>query len=74
MPLWHGPALHAPGHVEHEYWLFQRQYVPNAGSVKPPDTGHIQLSASEYITGAVVHTVAASFQARHAAVSPVLNG
>jgi hypothetical protein len=75
MLLWHAPALHDPGHVEHEYWLFTVQYVPNTGSVKPPDTGHCQLSVVvEYIVGIVVQMVAASFHARHAALSPVMYG
>ncbi len=73
-PLRHVPALQRPGHVEHEYWLLTLQYVPKTGSVKPPDTAHIQLFVSVYIVGIVVQTVAASFHARHAAVSPVMNG
>ena len=48
--------------------------MPNAGSVKPPEAGQVQLFVSKYITGIVVQTVAASFQARHAFESPVLNG
>lgn len=50
------------------------QYVPNTGSVKPPEAAHCQLSLPKYATGSVVQIVAASFQARHAAVSPVLKG
>ncbi len=67
-------ALHAPGQVEHEYWLATAQYVPKVGSVKPPDCGQLQFTLSTYATGWVVHTVAASFQARHALESPALYG
>jgi hypothetical protein len=74
MPPLHAPALQAPGHVEHEYWLARAQYVPKTGSVNPPDIGHCQLFMSEYIVGIVVQTVAATFHARHAALSPVLYG
>ena len=73
-PLRQVPALQAPGHVEQEYWLDTAQYVPNTGSVKPPEAGQAQFSVVEYITGCVVQTVAASFHARHAAESPVLYG
>ena len=68
------PALHAPGQDEHEYWLATAQYVPNAGSVNPPEFGHEKFSLPEYGSGSVVHTVAASFHARHALESPVLYG
>lgn len=67
-------ALQAPGQVEQEYWLATAQYVPNTGSVKPPELAQLQFSLPEYATGCVVHTVAASFQARHALESPVLKG
>lgn len=68
------PALHAPGQVEQEYWFATAQNVPNTGSVKPPELGQNQLVASEYSVGCVLHTVAASFHARHAYESPVLYG
>ena len=64
--------MHAPGQVEHEYWSATAQYVPKTGSVKPPDIAHCQLSISVYAMGSVVQIVAASFQARHASLSPVL--
>ena len=73
-PLRHDPALQAPGQDEHEYWPINRQYVPNTGSVKPPETVQLQLVLSEYATGWVVQIVAASFHARQAAVSLALYG
>ena len=42
--------------------------------MNPPDIGRCQLLVSEYSVGGVVHTVAASFHARHALRSPVLYG
>jgi hypothetical protein len=58
--------LHAPGQPEHAYCVEgDAQYVPNTGSVKPPDAGHVQFPVSLYGVGCVVHTVAASFQALH---------
>jgi len=67
--------LHAPGQPEHAYCApGDAQYVPNTGSVKPPDAAQVQLNASEYAVGCVVQTVAASFHARHALLSPMLNG
>jgi hypothetical protein len=68
------PALHAAGHVEHEYWLLTAQYVPNVGSVNPPEVGQYQLLVSIYAVGCVVHIVAASFHALHASESPTTYG
>ena len=45
-PYPQGAALHAPGHVEHEYWFGTAQKVPNRGSVNPPEFGQYQLVAS----------------------------
>ena len=44
--LYSQPALQSPGQVEQAYWLATAQYVPNVGSVKPPDCGQNQLLAS----------------------------
>ena len=42
---------------------FTGQNVPKRGSVKPPELGHVQSFWPLNEVGAVVHTVAASFQA-----------
>ena len=68
------PALQRPGQVEQEYWFETAQNAPNTESVNPPAEAHCQLFESMYRVGAVLHTVAASFHARHAAESPVLYG
>jgi hypothetical protein len=69
-------ALHVPMQSEHTCWLVKAQYVPNTGSVKPPDEGQDQsaLLPALSCTGAVLQMVAASFQAMHSAESPVLKG
>ena len=66
------PALQSPGQVEQAYWLATAQKVPNSGSVKPPDCGQYQLLGSWYALGCVVDTVAASFLALQAALSPLM--
>ena len=71
-----GPTLHRFEQSEHTRCEVTAQKVPNRGSVKPPDEGHVQsaLLPVTYCVGAVVQMVAASFQALHSAVSPVLYG
>ena len=67
-------ALHVPTQSEHTCWPVTAQYAPNTGSVKPPDEGQDQSALLPVLscTGAVLQMVAASFQALHAALSPVL--
>ena len=67
-------ALHDPTQSEHTCCPVTAQYAPNVGSVKPPDEGHDQSALLPVLscTGAVLQMVAASFQALHAALSPVL--
>jgi hypothetical protein len=71
-----GPALHSSVQSEHTRCGDTAQYVPNRGSVKPPDEGHVQsaLLPAYSCVGAVVQMVAASFQALQAAESPALYG
>jgi hypothetical protein len=67
-------ALHDPTQSEHTCCDATAQYAPKVGSVKPPDEGHAQFALLVALTwiGAVLQMVAASFQALHAALSPVL--
>jgi hypothetical protein len=69
-------ALHVLRQSEHTCWLVTAQYVPNTGSVNPPEDGQDQSALLPVLTctGAVLQMVAASFQALHAAESPVLKG
>ena len=66
------PALHEPTQSEHTCWPVTAQKVPNIGSVNPPELGHVQsvLLLALSCVGAVLHIVAASFQALHAAWAP----
>jgi len=70
--------LHTPTQSEHTTCAvpvedaFTAQNVPKIGSVNPPELGHVQSFWPLNEVGAVVHTVAASFQAWQAAPSPVL--
>ncbi len=43
-------ALHVPTQSEHTCWLVTAQYVPNVGSVNPPDDGQDQSALLPVLT------------------------